>query len=183
MYCVAFSAVSQKRVCIVTVPCCMRTRFIACCKFAWLPVSVSVGSSCKRSKDLCVLSKYSFKAFCLNFVEAGSLSTWFLLRRTTMEASAVVGCFRVSESPTPSYITCQCSRITIEYLILRVRLPTHRWYLRYLRPSYQYLPAVPWYRTAACYAADENNGTENNRDDYALSCFRLRRDINPRAKN
>ena len=142
MYCVAFSAVSQKRVCIVTVPCCMRTRFIACCKFAWLPVSVSVGSSCKRSKDLCVLSKYSFKAFCLNFVEAGSLSTWFLLRRTTMEASAVVGCFRVSESPTPSYITCQCSRITIEYLILRVRLPTHRWYLRYLRPSYQYLPAV-----------------------------------------
>ena len=130
MYCVAFSAVSQKRVCIVTVPCCMRTRFIACCKFAWLPVSVSVGSSCKRSKDLCVLSKYSFKAFCLNFVEAGSLSTWFLLRRTTMEASAVVGCFRVPESPTPSYITCQYSRITIEYLILRVRLPTHRWYLR-----------------------------------------------------
>ncbi len=167
----------------MTVPCCMRTRFIACCKFAWLPVSVSVGSSCKRSKDLCVLSKYSFKAFCLNFVEAGSLSTWFLLRRTTMEASAVVGCFRVSESPTPSYITGQCSRITIEYLILRVRLPTHRWYLRYLRPSYQYLPAVPWYRTAACYAADENNGTENNRDDYALSCFRLRRDIHPRAKN
>ena len=44
-------------------------------------------------------------------------------------------------------------------------------------------PAVPWYRTAACYAADENNGTENNRDDYALSCFRLRRDIHPRAKN
>jgi len=40
-----------------------------------------------------------------------------------------------------------------------------------------------WYRTAACYAADENNGTENNRDDYALSCFRLRRDIHPRAKN
>ena len=108
----------------------MRTRFIACCKFAWLPVSVSVGSSCKRSKDLCVLSKYSLKAFCLNFVEAGSLSTWFLLRRTTMEASAVVGCFRVPESPTPSYITCQYSRITIEYLILRVRLPTHRWYLR-----------------------------------------------------
>ena len=134
----------------------MRTRFIACCKFAWLPVSVSVGSSCKRSKDLCVLSKYSLKAFCLNFVEAGSLSTWFLLRRTTMEASAVVGCFRVSESPTPSYITCQYSRITIEYLILRVRVGsvrsyTYRSYLRYL----------PWCRTAACYAADENNGTEN----------------------
>ena len=58
-------------------------------------------------------------------------------------------------------------------MVPTVRSYTYRSYLRYL----------PWCRTAASYAADENNGTENNRDDYALSCFRLRRDIHPRAKN